>query len=399
MSRIHAYEREPYVRTLATEVVTAGAGDRPWAVLADTILFPGGGGQPADRGRLDGIEIVDVRRDGDEVRHRLARPVAPGPAELEVDWARRFDHMQQHSGQHLLTAVALERFGWRTTAFHLGPEVSDIELSTPSIAVAELEAVEEAVAAEIRADRPVRCWRVTAEEYAGLEVRSRGLPAGHQGDIRLVEIVGLDRNTCGGTHVAATGELETMKLVSTESIRGGTRLHWIAGGRVRRRLAAHEARCAELRRVLDTGDDTLAAVAALKLEQLRDAQRRGKHLASRLAAAAAEALARRGAGRGSAVVDEHFDDADLGFLQQVARRLLAAAPGKVALLTAAGDKGAAFVVAAGEEAAIDLPAAGRRVAEMLDGRGGGARGIFQGKAGSLARRSEALAALRESLGS
>jgi len=106
MSDGQAYERDPYLRTLATEVVAIGADDgTPWAVLADTILYPEGGGQPADRGTIAGVEVHDVQTVDGAVRHSLAAPLTLGPVSVELDWERRFDHMQQHSGQHLLTAV------------------------------------------------------------------------------------------------------------------------------------------------------------------------------------------------------------------------------------------------------------------------------------------------------
>jgi Ser-tRNA(Ala) deacylase AlaX len=272
MSQIPAYERDPYICTLDTEVVAAGADrGRPFVVLADAVFYPEGGGQPADRGSVGGVAVEDVRWAEGQVRHFLAGPAPAGRVRVELDWARRFDHMQQHTGQHLLTAIAQERFGWRTTAFHLGERVSDIELDVPAIAPEQLEALEEAVAAEIRAARPVTARRVTAEEFAALPVRTRGLPEGHVGDIRLVEIAGLDLNTCGGTHVGSTAEIEALKLLGTEGMREGTRLRFAAGGRLRRLLGAHEERAARLRQVLGASDEEVAGVAAAKLDQLKEA--------------------------------------------------------------------------------------------------------------------------------
>ncbi len=390
MSRIYAYEREPYRTELDAAVLTVGQeGNRAFAVLDDTVLFPEGGGQPADHGRLGEVAVTDVQRVEGELRHYLAAPVAPGPVHLTLDWRRRFDHMQQHTAQHLLTAVALDRYGWRTTAFHLREAACDIELSAASLSAAELEALEEAVVAEIRADRPVRARRVEPEALQELAVRSRGLPAGHRGDVRLVEIEGIDTNTCGGTHVRAIGEIETIKLLGTESLRGGTRLHWLAGGRVRRRLGEHEARAAELRDAFSTGDAELTAVARLKLGQLKDLRRRQKMLEGRLA----EAVAAQLAAHDDDVVEAHFDDADMGFLQQIARRFCRSQHAGAALLTAAGEAGAFFVVAAGGASSLDVSAAGPRVAAALEARGGGSGGIFQGKAQSLAGRGAALAAL------
>ncbi len=390
MSQIFAYEREPYRAELDVEVLETGEdGGRPFAVTDDTILYPEGGGQPADHGRLGAVAVTDVQRAGGAVRHYLEAPAEKGPQSLTLDWPRRYDHMQQHTAQHLVTVIASDRFGWRTTSYHLRPEICDIELDVPSLPAADLETLEDLVVAEIRADRPITARRVPARELAGLDVRSRGLPGGHRGDVRLVEIAGLDLNTCGGTHVKSTGEIETLKLLGTESLRGGTRLAWIAGERVRRRLAAHEDRNAELRRLLDTADEKFVEVMALKLTQLRTTTRQKKALESRLAQAVTERLA----SQDGAVADVHFDDAGPGFLQQIARRFNASAHPGVVLLTATGDQGAFFVVAAGGDSRLDVQDVGRRVASVLEGRGGGSGGVFQGKAKSLKRRAAAVAAL------
>lgn len=159
---IYAYEREPYRTRLDVQAVAVGEEDgRPYAVLDDTVLYPEGGGQPADRGQLGGVAVVDVQRRDGALRHYLAANVAEGPAELVLDWRRRLDHMQQHTAQHLLSAIAADRFGWPTTSFHLGERVSDVELDVPSLSPSQLIAVEEGVASEVRAARPVRAWRVS----------------------------------------------------------------------------------------------------------------------------------------------------------------------------------------------------------------------------------------------
>ena len=388
---IQAYEREPFLRSLETDVVRTGEErGRPFVVLAETILYPEGGGQPADRGSIGGVPVEEVRTAEGEVRHYLAGAAPTGRVLVEVDWPRRFDHMQQHTGQHLLTAMAEQRFGWHTTAFHLGEQLSDIELDTPKIAPDQIAQLEDAVAAEVRAARPVMARRVSPEEYAALPVRTRGLPEDFAGDIRLVEIDGIDLNTCGGTHVRSTAEIEGVKLLGTEGMRGGTRLFYVAGTRLRRLLGAHHERSAKLRQLVGTSDEELPSGVSAKLDQLKEAQRAVKGLEEELAVACARALA---AGP-DPVVHAHWAERDLPFLQRVAREVGRLAPARVALLTAGeGDQGA-FVLCAGEGATIDMAAAGRKVAEILGGRGGGSGRIFQGKATALSKRTDALVWLR-----
>ncbi|MDE3033951.1 MAG: hypothetical protein KGI56_09825 [Acidobacteriota bacterium] len=386
-----AYERDPTAATLETRVIRLGEAEgRPFVVLEDTVFYPEGGGQPCDRGTINGVAVLDVQKRDGEIRHTLASPLPEGPAALQLDWARRFDHMQQHTGQHLLTAVAQDRFGWHTTAFHLGALVCDIEVAAPALGPADLLRLEEAVAGEIRAARPIATRRVTPEAYGREAVRSRGLPEGHTGDIRLVEIAGVDLNTCGGTHLRHTGEIEALKLLGTESIRGGTRLFYVAGGRVRARLGAHETRNASLRTMLGAPDEELASVTQAKLEQLQTAERRVRKLEEQLADLQAEALA----ARPDALVEAHVEGRDMAFLQKLARQILAADPAKAVFLTSDLMGEGLFLLTAGESSRLDVPALGQAVAALLGAKGGGSGKRFQGKAPHLAARAEALARLR-----
>jgi alanyl-tRNA synthetase len=285
--------------------------------------------------------------------------------------------------------VAQDRFQWATTAFHLGASVCDIELTAPSISLREMEQLEEAVAAEIRGHREVSARWVSPEAYGQEAVRSRGLPEGHVGAIRLVQIAGVDLNTCGGTHLRHTGELEALKLLGTESIRGGTRLFYVAGRRTRLRLGAHEQRNAALRALLGAPDEELVPALQIKLDQLLALERRSRRLEEQLADfQAAELAAQPGA-----FVEAHLEGRDMAFLQKLARGILAAAPAKAVFLTSELGGQGLFLLSAGEASTLGVPAAGKAVAAILGAKGGGAGTSFQGKAPSLAARTEAVAAL------
>jgi alanyl-tRNA synthetase len=390
MSELPAFEREPYRTQLETQVLRVGEeGGRPYAVLADSILYPEGGGQPPDHGFLGTVAVLDVQKRAGETRHYLAGPAEVGPVSVRLHWPRRFDLMQQHTGQHLLTAVARDRFGWETTAFHLNEAVADIELDVAKLPWDQLRELEEAVAAEIRQDRPVTCRRVTREELSGLDVRSRGLPEGFQGDVRLVAIQGLDLNTCGGTHLGSLAELECLCLLGTEPVRGGTRLFFVAGGRARARMAAHEQRNTELRVLLGVPEPALAGAVAARLEQLRALEKRVRTVEDELAELVVAGLA-----EGSkTVVEHHFEGKDAAFLQRAARQLVALAPAKTAFLTASADGQSFFLLASGESSPLDTVALGKEIAGLLSAKGGGSARMFQGKAASLEGRAEALARL------
>ena len=387
-----AYHRDCRLTELATEVVATGEEDgSPFVVLADTLFYPEGGGQPADHGRIGEAEVLDVQKHGEEIRHFLSRRVAPGPVRLELDWTRRWDHMQQHTGQHVLTAVAVRDFGWRTTAFHLGAEWSDVELDVPTLDRNDLDRLEEAVAKEINAARPVSYRSAEKGDFEDLGVRSRLLPEGFEGEVRLVDIEGLDLNTCGGTHCRSTAEIGLLCLLGTEPMRGGTRIFFVAGDRVRRRMAAHEDRNLHLRSLLDTGDEKLSEVVALRLDREKELARTVRRLNEELADAAAVSLC----ADDSPLLDAHWEDRDMAFLQRVGRAVVESAPDQRALLTSESPDGVIFLVVAGKSSGVSLEEIGPKIAETLGGRGGGRGTIFQGKADSLANRDAALQILRD----
>jgi Ser-tRNA(Ala) deacylase AlaX len=384
---IYSYEKDPYRRCLSTEVVEVGETDgRQFAVLSDTVCYPEGGGQPSDRGKLGDVAIVEIERVESVIRHYVDRPIDLGPVDQVLDWERRFDHMQQHTAQHLISSLVLSHLGWETRSFHIGPETSDIEVSVPPPDRGALDSVEEMVAEVIRQAIPIVDRRVSKTEYAELDVRSRGLPATHQGDVRLIEIGGIDVNTCGGTHVRSTSEVEAIKIVRAEPLRGGSRLYWVAGSRLRRRLGILEGRNAELRQLLDTADEELVKSVSSRLGQLSSERRRSRSLEAGFAMAIADRLL----DRETPVIDHHLDQSQLGAMRLVAEELRRRAGNQLALLTADDEADGRFAVVAGKRFPGELDEIGNRICVFLEGRGGGRQGIFQGKHKSLRQRSEAL---------
>ena len=257
-----ACQRDARLRTLNTTVISCEPDEHGFAVRTeDTVLYPEGGGQPADHGTIAGVPVHDVQTDTVGPWHRTSEPVPLGAAEVVVDWSRRFDHMQQHTAQHLITAVAQDRYGWATTSFHLHPLTSDavpacdIELDAAAVGEGELRALEEAVNQAIRDNHAIAVQEVDRAAYDALEVRSRGVPEGVE-QIRLVGIEGIDLNTCGGTHVAHLSELQQVVFVGTEKIRSGTRLFYLAGGRIQRRFADMLQRERQLSKTLSEGPAT-----------------------------------------------------------------------------------------------------------------------------------------------
>lgn len=384
-----AFHRDPTLALLETEVVSCQPeGSRFLVEFVDTLFYPESGGQPADQGWVGQAPLLSLRRDEQgRILHELAEPVS-GLVLLRLDFARRFDHMQQHSAQHLLTAVAQDQLGWSTTSFHLGVQSSDIELNVPRIEAEKLHELESMVNAQVREARPIRCYEVEPHELPSLQIRTRGLPEGHRGRVRLVEIEGLDRNTCGGTHLRSSAEIQAIKLVSTESLRGGTRLFFLAGGRVLGALGELVARERSLKNLLCCGPEALVEASGRLLEQAREQEKLLRGLRMELAGLLGRSLAAVPA----ELVLHHREDADIPFLNAVASAALALNPAALLLLTGGPSEGEGLFLLAGPQDRV--AALGPRVLSAIEGRGGGARGRLQGKA----RRIEARLTLAQEPG-
>ena len=384
---LDAAQRTPGLQGLDARVLAVlPREDGHWDVIVDdTPLYAEGGGQPADRGQLGGAPVLDVQRGPDGwARHRVA--VAPEVGQrvrLKVDTARRWDHTQQHSGQHLLSALAAARLGLDTVGFHLGADLCTVDLSglLPPERWAELE---DAVNDVILEDRPVRAFEVAADA-APAALRSRdGAPA-RSGPLRLVEIDGVDLNPCGGTHVTRTGELQLLMLLRGEKVRGGTRLSFVVGGRARRRAQQLRDREAALTGALRCppeglpeavrrlGDDLKAAHKALGQAQLRVADAEGAAMA---------------AAAGAVVLAEQGDPALVGPVAEAAARRRP--DGVFVVIGPPADGERPFFVAGAADAVAAL---GPRLAGALGGRGGGRGGRFQGRAPAGAGLDAARAAL------
>lgn len=245
-----------------------------WVRPEESLFYPESGGQLADRGRLGERNVIDVQLRGDEVWLRLDGEPAPGPLRAEVDADRRRDHSAQHSGQHLLSAVCLELLEAPTLSFHMGEEVSTVELEIDSLDDVDVARVERAVAARIRENRPIRALYPSVEEAARMPLR-KAIQV--EEDLRVIEIEGVDHSPCGGTHLGSTGELMALWLGRRERIRGRWRIEFLAGERAL--LAARKAlgQRRELgERLSCPGDEITARVEALQDEaaRLRKRERR-----------------------------------------------------------------------------------------------------------------------------
>lgn len=224
------YLHDPYCRTFTARVLSCRAqGQQRYRVVLDrTCFYPASGGQSADRGVLGGAEVLDVVEEGEEVVHFTAVPLQ-GEVRGEVDWPRRFDHMQQHTGQHILSRAFLQVADAATVSFHMGEQSCTIDLDTETVSPETLRTCEELANRVIWERRPVKVFSIDASELASQDIR-RALPAGAD-LVRVVEVENFDRCPCCGTHVANGAEVGLVKVLRQERARGRVRVHFLAGRR------------------------------------------------------------------------------------------------------------------------------------------------------------------------
>jgi alanyl-tRNA synthetase len=388
------YFADAYLRRFSARVIARAERDgRPAVALDRSAFYPEGGGQPADHGALDDIAVLDVQAEGDLIWHTLAAPLAAGAVQGEVDWRRRFDHMQQHHGQHLLSAALDRLFGLRTVSFHLGAATSTIDLACASLAAEQAAAAEELVNEVIWEDRPVLARFVTPEELAGLPLRK---PPQVDGPVRVVSVPDFDHSACGGTHPRSTGGVGLAHIRRWERRGDMLRLEFLCGGRALRDLRWKSGALARVAAGLSVGADELESAVA-RLREAEEQARKGLEAAAeRLIGYEAQELAAQAAlVNGLRVVRRAFEGRRLEEVRSLAQAIADA--GCVALLGLRAEK-TQLVFARGEGLAADCGALLRATLAPLGGRGGGQAGLAQGGLPAPDQLEQALDAALAALG-
>jgi alanyl-tRNA synthetase len=388
-----AFEREFTAHVLGCNPVVYEA-QQAWAVVLDrTAFYPTSGGQPNDVGKLGEANVLDVRDEEEQILHVVDKPLADGPVNGCIDWGRRFDHMQQHTGQHLLSAMFLERYGLPTVSFHLGEELSTIDLRGPEPSEEVLEGAERAANVIIFEDRPVNVRYGTAEQLAQLGVRKE---VERSGILRAIEIEGADLQPCGGTHVKRTGEIGTLLVRRCTKIRQDWRVEFVCGMRAERaarrdflslRRAAGKLGCAPE----DVASSTERAVAE------RDANfKAGRGLQQKLAEleAAQTVLATVPGADGLRTVARVMEGVEPEYLGSFAGQV-AKTEHAVALL--ANLEGGHLLFAQHPSAGKDMNELLKRVLAGVGGKGGGTRDFARGRLNEAGQAGRAIALAKEYL--
>ncbi|MET4562100.1 alanyl-tRNA synthetase [Lysinibacillus parviboronicapiens] len=365
---------------------------RKYVVLSNTAFYPTGGGQPHDTGTLNHIPVVDVEKVDDEIRHYIACDTSTltGLVHGKLNWQRRFDHMQQHAGQHILTAAFVELFDAQTVSFHLGSEQVTIDIAVDSLTDEQLVAAEARANDIILENRPIETKWITEKELANFNLRKE---VAVTGDIRLVIIPDYDYNGCGGTHPSSTGQVNVIKILGTEKMKGNVRVSFVCGQRVLTELAMRKTVLADVARQLSVPE----IEAANALTKLLATQ---KTTEKALVAAKEELLnfeAKALASSTDLIITASFSQRTVQELQKLARFIVAERTDVTVLLVSQNEDKLQFVAARGAHVETSMKDIAAHVLPFINGKGGGSEQMVQGGGECIISPAKLLVAMQETI--
>jgi len=378
------YYTDSYLREFRARVVAAeDSGKRLY--LDRTAFYPTSGGQPFDLGTLSGVPVLAVADEENRIAHTLASPLHLEEVAGSINWERRFDHMQQHTGQHLLSAVFEELCATPTVSFHLGAETSTIDLRTDSLTQEQVERVEERCALIVAEARPVTIASEEAETASGLRKESQ-----RGGTLRIVSIEGLDRSACGGTHVRSTAEAGPILIRKLDKIRGNVRVEFVCGSRALRQARTDYRTLASIARTLSAPWERTPELIAAQADRVKSLEKMCQRLAAELAAREGRELhaATEPDAAGLRRRIEHGPIDDVMRTRAQAFAVL----GKAVFLAVCADP-PSVLLAASEDSGIHAGERVKAAATAVGGRGGGNPALAQASVPSRAALADLEAAL------
>lgn len=389
MSRKLYYE-DPYLTTFTATVTERGveAGGTPYVVLDQTAFYPVGGGQPCDLGQIDSIEVIDVEEVDGRILHRLAAPLAGGEiVQAELDWQRRSDLMQQHTGQHILSAAFEDLFAAETVGFHLGRETTTIDLTVSELTQEMVERAEALANRIIFENRPVEAKFVTAEELAAMPLRKQPTVTEN---VRIVSVRDFDYSPCGGTHFAQTGEIGPIKVLSWSKYKGNTRVEIVAGWRALQAMTEQQLVLKNLSRQLTSSFTDLPGNVERLLQEKKEMDKQLQEIKDKMLLVEAQEALQNAIPQGElSIVVLPLEQRTIPELQKLGQHITSLAPNSIALLAASGEK-TQLVFARGANVPIKMNELLKETLPVIEGKGGGNPDVAQGGGQSALPTAEVL---------
>ncbi|RIW38463.1 alanyl-tRNA editing protein [Bacillus salacetis] len=391
------YYQDQYIREFQSNLVSQQKSEdgRWFAVLEETAFYPAGGGQPSDTGMLNNVKVTEVEEMDGIIRHYLEGPIADeGPITGMINWNRRFDHMQQHSGQHILSAAFVESLGYETVSFHLGKETSTIDLNTSDLTEGERLKAEALANEIILQNLPIHTKWVNKYEAGKYPLRKR---LAVEEDIRLVIIPEFDYNGCGGTHPGSTGEVGLIKILGWEKQRKNTRVSFVCGQRVAKQLHEKNHILKQLTGVVNAPPSEMVSSVKTLIENGKKNEKLLEEARQTILSYEAEALGNSAVDiHGTKVVKKVLQHRSMAEMQQMARSVLQRHGAVVLLVSENGDK-LQFVFGAAPSCHNDMKELVSYALEITNGKGGGNSSLAQGGGSAVMPGEELLNRLMEQL--
>lgn len=382
------YYTDCYLREFEARILKTESGPKGYRVYLDrTAFYPESGGQPMDFGTLGGIPVVSLAEEEDAVVHELERQPEGGQVHGKINWPRRFDHMQQHTGQHVFSA-AFEKTGeYKTVSFHLGADVSSIDLDSDRLGRRQIDEAEDLANQIVFENRPVNIFLRPVAEAKRMDLRK---PTTREGEVRLVEIADFDLSACGGTHVSRTGAIGLIAVRKVERAKGLTRVEFVCGGRALAASRRDFQVLSEASKLLSASSSHLPGLIAKQVDELRAANRARERSVERVAKSHARELWHAAPeNNGRRIVRHIFGEEEHEEGKKVAHEI-AAHPAAIALIGVKG-KSAFLYFSQSPGGAADMGAILKQTAAKFGGKGGGTRDFAQGGGMDESRLEEALA--------
>jgi alanyl-tRNA synthetase len=372
------FYQDAYIKSFTAQVVDQGKDKegKYYIVLNQTAFYPTGGGQPHDIGTIENIKVLNVEEVDGEVRHYLESEVhdVSTPIYGVIDWDRRYDHMQQHAGQHILSASFEQLFGYKTIGFHLGNETLTIDLETANLLESEVLKVEELANQIILENRPIETKWVTEDELVNYDLRKETKV---KEDIRLVIIPSFDYNGCGGTHPKATGEVQAIKIIDWERQKKKVRVQFVCGTRVLKQFHQKNKVLMELTTLLNAPEKDMQEAVTRLLENSKSMEKELAQSLETLLHYEAKSLLEKGKSE-NRIVSGEFQNRSIQELQKLARIIIAEDEETIVLFVSQNENRLQLVGARGTVENVSMKKVIGNALSLINGKGGGSDSFAQG---------------------
>ncbi|MEC3885543.1 DHHA1 domain-containing protein [Halobacillus sp. HZG1] len=369
------YYEDVYMMNFDSKVTRTDEDERGlYVVLEETAFYPTGGGQPNDEGTLNGVAVFNVEEVDGEVRHYIKEEIANKEGvHGKINRERRLDHMQQHSGQHIISAVFDDQFNIPTTSFHLGKDTVTIDLDTEKLTDEMLENAEGQVNQIIRSNDPIETKWLSVEEAVEYPLRKK---LAVQGDVRLVIIPEVDYNGCGGTHPHSTGEVMAAKFLGWTKNKNQVRLEFVCGHRVLQKLGQKHHVLSEMKRIVPKPEQKLVDEVGELIKASKEKDKKIAELEEQLLYYEAQEIL--SASKEQSVIRRVFSNRPIKMLQSLGKMIVEEAPSAYLILISEQEDQLQFVLARGADIDRNMNEVAKQAMTLIEGKGGGKPNFVQG---------------------